>query len=124
MLLISAVDVAGIGLALDVDHDSPFLFPATLPVDREVVTTTTLPQVTTTTLPQVAPGVLAAEPSVYDPFGDESERVFGTARTAFEEAALFELQILMTDVAVDDTPAADPIARAAQAKAGTLQRVA
>lgn len=73
MLLISAVLIAGIGLAIDVDPDSPFLFPATPPVDRAVSTTTTVPA---TTAPPVsaAPGTLAAEPSVYDPFGDQSER--------------------------------------------------
>ncbi len=73
MLMISAVVIAGIGLALDVDPDSPFLFPATPAVDREIVTTTTtLPP--TTTLPEIPPGVLGASPSVYDPFGDQSER--------------------------------------------------
>ncbi|MDJ0953235.1 MAG: hypothetical protein QNJ81_06110 [Acidimicrobiia bacterium] len=74
MLLISAVVIAGIGLAIDVDPDSPFLFPATPPVTRDVTTTVTTPASTTTTLPEVAPGVLSAEPSVYDPFGDQSER--------------------------------------------------
>lgn len=73
MLLISAVVIAGIGLAIDVDPDSPFLFPATPAVDREIVTTTTASQVTTT-IPEIPPGAISAEPSVYDPFGDESER--------------------------------------------------
>lgn len=72
MLIISALMIAGIGLALDVDPDSPFLFPATPAIDRVVSTTTTLPG--TTTLPETSPGTLSAEPSVYDPFGDASER--------------------------------------------------
>jgi hypothetical protein len=72
MLLISAVVIAGIGLAIDVDPDSPFLFPATPPIDHSVTTTTTTPS--TTTQPPVTPGTLSAEPSVYDPFGDQSER--------------------------------------------------
>ena len=73
MLLISAVVLAGVGLAIDVDPDSPFLFPATPPITREVTTTTTtLP--TQTTLPEAIPGVLSAVPAVYDPFGDQSER--------------------------------------------------
>lgn len=72
MLLISAVVVSGIGLAIDVDPDSPFLFPATPPIDRTVTTTTTtVPP--STTLPEPPPGALASEPGVYDPFGDESE---------------------------------------------------
>lgn len=73
MLLISAAVIAGIGLAIDVDPDSPFLFPATPPVDRAVATTTTV-VASTTTAAATPPGTLTAEPSVYDPFGDESER--------------------------------------------------
>ncbi|MDX2344966.1 MAG: hypothetical protein QNL12_15265 [Acidimicrobiia bacterium] len=72
MLLVSAIVIAIIGLVIDVDPDSPFLFPATPPVARIVTTTTSLP--TETTLPEAAPGVLAAEAAVYDPFGDQSER--------------------------------------------------
>ena len=73
MLLVTAVVLAGVGLAIDVDPDSPFLFPATPPVARTAPTTsTTLPA--TTTLPEPPPGTLAAEPAVYDPFGDQSER--------------------------------------------------
>ena len=72
MLLISAIVLAGVGLAIDVDPDSPFLFPATPPIAREVTTTTTtVPPETTVTEPP--PGALAAEPAVYDPFGDKSE---------------------------------------------------
>ncbi len=72
MLLISAIVIAIIGLVIDVDPDSPFLFPATPPIARVVTTTATLP--TVTTLPEAAPGAISAEPSVYDPFGDQSER--------------------------------------------------
>lgn len=74
MLLLSAIVVSGVGLAIDVDPDSPFLFPATPPVDRVISnpTTTTVPP--QTTVPAVAPGLLAAEPNVYDPLGDQSER--------------------------------------------------
>jgi hypothetical protein len=72
ILLISAVVLAGVGLAIDVDPDSPFLFPATPPIARAATTTSSVP--TTTTLAVPAPGVVAAEPGVYDPFGDGSER--------------------------------------------------
>jgi serine/threonine protein kinase len=72
MLLVSAVVIAGIGLAIDVDPDSPFLFPATPPVDRAVNTTTTLPS--TTTSAGATPQTIAAQPDVYDPFGDQAER--------------------------------------------------
>jgi serine/threonine protein kinase len=73
MLLLSAIVLAGVGLAIDVDPDSPFLFPATPPVAREVTTTTTtLPP--ETTILESPSGVLSAQPSVYDPFGDQSER--------------------------------------------------
>ena len=74
MLLVSAVAVAGVGLAIDVDPDSPFLFPATPPAARAVATTTTVVLPTSTTLPEATPGALAAEPTVYDPLGDQSER--------------------------------------------------
>jgi serine/threonine protein kinase len=73
MLLVTALLVAGVGLAIDVDPDSPFLFPATPPVSRAPGTTTTT-TTTTTTLAEPAPGVLTATPSAYDPFGDGSER--------------------------------------------------
>ncbi len=73
MLLVSAFVIAGIGLAIDVDPNSPFLFPATPPVERGFDTTTTAPS-TTTTLPEVVPGAIESVPSVYDPFGDGSER--------------------------------------------------
>lgn len=72
MLMVSALVVAGIGLAIDVDPDSPFLFPATPPVNRAINPTTTIPA--TTTVPDAAPRTIAAEPAIYDPFGDESER--------------------------------------------------
>lgn len=72
MLLVSAIVLAGVGLAIDVDPDSPFLFPATPPVIRVVTTTTSLS--TTTTIAPTAPGVLTAEPDDYDPYGDEEER--------------------------------------------------
>jgi hypothetical protein len=73
MLLVSALVIAGIGLAIDVDPDSPFLFPATPPIARDVTPTTIVPADTTTTVPEVAPGTVSADPGVYDPFGDESE---------------------------------------------------
>lgn len=74
MLLVSALVVSGVGLAIDVDPDSPFLFPATPPVDRSISTTTvTAPVTTTISEPPLLPGVLAAQPDVYDPEGDQSE---------------------------------------------------
>lgn len=72
MLLVTAIVIAVIGLVIDVDPDSPFLFPATPPIARAVTTTTVLPPVTT--IAEVPPDAIAAEPSVYDPFGDQSER--------------------------------------------------
>lgn len=71
LLLITAVVIAAIGLTLDVDPGSPFLFPATPPGSSS--TTTASPGSTTTTLPEPPPGTLAAKPAVYDPFGDQME---------------------------------------------------
>jgi serine/threonine protein kinase len=73
LLLVSATLIAGVGLAIDVDPDSPFLFPATPPAVSSTTTATTA-ATTTTLLPEPGPGILAAQPAVYDPFGDQSER--------------------------------------------------
>jgi len=72
LLLASATLIAGIGLAIPVDPDSPFLFPATPPAASTTATSTTLTP--STTLPEAPPGILSAQPAVYDPFGDQSER--------------------------------------------------
>ncbi|MDJ0663222.1 MAG: hypothetical protein QNJ75_01600 [Acidimicrobiia bacterium] len=130
MLLISAIVIAGIGLALDVDPDSPFLFPATPPVEREVTTTTTtLPA--TTTLPEAIPGVLGAEPSVYDPFGDESERerdlpnlVDGNFSTTWRTERYFDpLPRLKDGVGVTFRVAGAPGSIEIRASAGTAYSV-
>ncbi len=72
VLLVSAVLIAAAGLAIDVDPDSPFLFPATPPA---ATTSTTNAFETTTTQPVTIPtGSLAATAAVYDPFGDQTER--------------------------------------------------
>jgi len=95
MLLVSAIVLAGVGLAIDVDPDSPFLFPATPPVARVAITTTTVPA--TTTLPEPSPGVLAVVPAVYDPFGDQSEHerdlpklVDGDLNTSWQTETYFD----------------------------------
>lgn len=72
LLLVSATLIAGVGLAIDVDPDSPFLFPATPPAGSTATTATTV--ASSTTLPEAPPGILSATPAVYDPFGDQSER--------------------------------------------------
>jgi hypothetical protein len=72
LLLVSAFLVAAVGLAIDVDPDSPFLFPATPPA---ATTTTTSATDTTTTQPPIPQtGTLEATAVVYDPFGDRTER--------------------------------------------------
>ena len=130
MLLISAVVIAGIGLAIDVDPDSPFLFPATPPVEREVTTTTTtLPPATT--IPVVTPGVLGAEPSVYDPFGDQSERerdlpnlVDGDFSTTWRTERYFDpLPRLKAGVGVTFRVAGAPGSVEVRASAGTAYSV-
>lgn len=73
-LLLSALLVSVAGLAIDVDPDSPFLFPATPQITT--TTTTAIPSSpTTTSAPD--PGTaepLQAQPTVYDPLGDGTER--------------------------------------------------
>lgn len=74
ILLVVALVISAIGLAIQPDSESPFLFPAT-PPRPPTVTTTLLPEV-------VEPGVdeppsdetaLSASPAIYDPFGDQQE---------------------------------------------------
>ncbi len=72
VLLMSAVLVGAAGLAIDVDPDSPFLFPATPPA--VTTTTSSASGATTTSSATVPTGSLAATAAVYDPFGDQAER--------------------------------------------------
>lgn len=71
-LFVAALLLAVVGLALNIDPDSPLLFPAT---PQPTVTTTTPPPSTTTTSTTVADGVevLSFSALVHDPFGDGTE---------------------------------------------------
>jgi Protein tyrosine and serine/threonine kinase len=70
VLVVAAAIIAGVGLSIDTNSESPFLFPAT-PQPRPVVTTTSFPPVsTTTTLPA---GLVGFSAIVADPFGDGTE---------------------------------------------------
>ncbi len=73
VLLISAIAVATAGLALDTDPDSPFLYPAT-PSPTTTTSAPTSPTTTTTVAPLTEDQIqLAADVSVFDPFGDGAE---------------------------------------------------
>lgn len=80
VLLAAALIVAVIGLSIDTDPDSPFLFPVTpTQITAAPLTTTTEPaaQPSTTTSTVASVGtrfLLGATPSVFDPFGDAEER--------------------------------------------------
>jgi hypothetical protein len=71
LLLIAALLISAAGMAMDVDPDSPFLFPATPPAppatQPATATTTTVP-------PPIEQEVLAFDVEVHDPFGDAEER--------------------------------------------------
>ncbi len=71
-LFAAALLLAGIGLALNIDPDSPLLFPAT---PQASPTTTTPPPTTiaTTTTVTDGPAPLSFVAAVHDPFGDGTE---------------------------------------------------
>lgn len=81
VLLVVALAVSGIGLAIQPDSESPFLFPATPPRSTPV---TTAPLTDVVDPPTEDPALsdgedLLAVPAIYDPFGDQQE---GDARLA------------------------------------------
>jgi hypothetical protein len=125
MLLVTALVVAGVGLALDVDPDSPFLFPATPPVTR--APSTTSPATTTTTTDAPNPGVLGAVPTVYDPYGDGSERerdlphlVDGDFSTTWRTERYFDpLGLIKSGVGITFTVAGAPGSVELRASPGT-----
>ena len=79
-LLVTALVVAVIGLSIDTDPDSPFLFPVTpsQTTAAPLTTTTTGTDEPATTTTRVGRGVtrfiLTATPAAFDPFGDGEER--------------------------------------------------
>ncbi|MDJ0960751.1 MAG: protein kinase [Acidimicrobiia bacterium] len=72
-LLLAALLVAVAGRAIDVDPDSPFLFPAA-PAPTAPAPTTTPPTVPPTVGDPAEGGRLAVTIAVYDPSGDGTER--------------------------------------------------
>jgi hypothetical protein len=72
-LLVAALLVAVAGRAIDVDPDSPFLFPAA-PAPTAPTAATTPPSIPPTVAEPDEGGRLAATVAVYDPSGDGTER--------------------------------------------------
>ncbi len=70
VLVLAAAIIAGVGLSIETDNDSPFLFPATPQARQVIVTTTSPPGSTTTTLPA---GLVGFSAIVADPYGDGTE---------------------------------------------------
>lgn len=121
-LLLTALIVAVVGLSIDTDPDSPFLFPVTPSQTTAAPLTTTTatsdPAATTTT--RIGGGVtrfiLTATPAVFDPFGDREERnsdlpklVDGDPTTTWRTERYFaELRLIKPGVglvfAVEGTP--------------------
>ncbi len=133
VLVAAALFLAILGLSIDSDPDSPFLFPATpSPVQDPpaITTTTTLPPTTSpvTTPPPGDPGELAATPTVYDPFGDGTERdgdlpnlVDGDAGTTWRTERYFSSLVLIgkPGVGVSFSVDGDPRTMAFSASAGS-----
>ena len=72
LLLVAALLISAAGMAMDVDPDSPFLFPATPPAPPS-----TQPEAAASTTTVAPPTQLEAVPfevEVHDPFGDGEER--------------------------------------------------
>jgi hypothetical protein len=72
LLLVGALLISAAGMAMDVDPDSPFLFPATPPAPP--ASRPPAADTTTTAPPPAEQEVLAFDVAVHDPFGDGEER--------------------------------------------------
>jgi hypothetical protein len=87
-LLLAALLIAAAGLAIDVDPDSPFLFPATPQIPTTSTTAAPAPPTTAVPTPPATDSVLlAAIPAVYDPLGDGTERDSFLAAVADDDTA-------------------------------------
>ena len=121
-LVAAALFLSILGLSIDSDPDSPFLFPARPTPSRDLPATTTTvatPTSTVATAPPPGPstGELASTPSVYDPFGDGSERdgdlpnlVDGDPGTTWRTERYFSPLVLLgkPGIGVAFTVAGDP----------------
>ena len=72
LLLVAALLISAAGMAMDVDPDSPFLFPATPPAPPS--TQPTAAATTTTVAPPIEQEAFEFDVEVHDPFGDGEER--------------------------------------------------
>jgi hypothetical protein len=86
VVLVAVLVLSVLGLSIDVDPDSPFLYPAA-PADQEHATPTVTVPATTTPTEKAVPAVA----TVYDPFGDGIENdetlaavIDGQGATAWE----------------------------------------
>ena len=130
VLVAAALTVATAGLALDVDPDSQFLFPATPSAD---VVVTTPPTTATTTSPPLRDDQveLTATVAVFDPFGDDSEHdselprlVDADPSTAWRTERYFApLQLLKPGVGLLFTVDGDPVTVDVDGTAGTSYTV-
>jgi hypothetical protein len=113
-LLVAALVIAAVGLAIDVDPDSPFLFPAT-PQRVRATTVETSEGATDTVAPTAPPAteLIAATATSFDPFGDNgSEResdipllIDGSLETAWRTERYFSpLPAIKPGVGVVFTP--------------------
>lgn len=128
-LIVAAMVIALVGLAVDVDPDSPFLFPAT---PRDLRVASSEPEATEGSAPPpTAPAAgsgISAEATSFDPFGDnQTEREGdipsindGSTSTAWRTERYFSpLPSLKPGVGVLFTPSADPRSVAITGSPGT-----
>ncbi|MCH7668867.1 MAG: hypothetical protein IIC71_06665 [Acidobacteria bacterium] len=112
VLVVFAGVISVVGLSIDADPNSAFLFPATPKIQPVVTTTTTPPKATTTTPPT---GLVGFTVEVADPFGDGSEHddllpllADGDIETSWTTERYFDpLPLIKAGVGVVLTPVAD-----------------
>jgi hypothetical protein len=129
-LLAGSFLIAVAGRAIDVDPDSPFLFPAAPAPTAPTIATTTTPSPPPVTAPSDG-GRLAATVAVYDPEGDGTERdaeapnaIDGDPDTAWRTERYFSpLPALKDGVGLTFTVGGSPAVVEIVASAGTRYEI-
>ncbi len=132
ILLIAAVVITAVGLSIDVDPDSPFLFPAT-PQQVAAASGGTAPPEAVVPPPEPgSPDVIETSATSFDPFGDNgTERegdvpllIDGDRSTAWRTERYFDpLERVKPGVGVIFDPETSPRTMSIYGSAGTTYRI-
>lgn len=132
LLLIAALIITAIGLSIDVDPDSPFLFPATPRQVAAAPQPTVAPEAVPPPPEPGDPEAVAVAATSYDPFGDNaSEReadipllIDGDRSTSWRTERYFDpLEQIKPGVGVVFEPEGSPRTMAIFGSAGTVYRI-